>query len=52
MLINCIHCGKSFSSKKLDNRSQSGTVGVQHSSGGCSKWNKVHFKNGNIIKIT
>ena len=52
MLITCVHCGKSFNAKRLDNLSSAsnGSIGIQHSPG-CGKSNRVHFTRGSITKI-
>jgi hypothetical protein len=53
MMITCVHCGKPFVTKRLDNltSSSNGSRGVQHSPG-CMKITNVHYNRGNITRIT
>jgi len=53
MIITCVHCGKPFATKRLDNltSSSNGSRGVQHSPG-CMKITNVHYNRGNITRIT
>jgi hypothetical protein len=47
--INCVHCGKAWSTDMPTSASGYGSYGAQHNgAGGCNKTTRVYFKNGNV----